>query len=416
MNQNLLKIIEKIDKNNGEIYLVGGAIRDEIMKIKNHDFDFCVCKLNREKFIEIFPEAKEVGNDFPVFLLDGMEFALARKEKKIGSGHKGFEVDSENIDIIDDLKRRDITINSIAKNMITGKIFDPYNGMEDIENKIIRATSDKFLEDPLRVYRVARFAAKLNFGVEENTINMMRNLKNELSTLPKERIFEEFRKAINSDNPENFFEILRKADLLDVHFKEIYDLIGAEQPVKYHPEGDSYNHTLLVLKNICKITKKEEYRYAALVHDLGKGVTPKNEYPHHYNHDINGVKLVINLGDRIGAKKSWTICGMVAAKEHMRGGIYGKMTPNKKVSFIETISKTKLGLEGLQLVVDADKMSMQTEKSERFLEIGKEILQNVDGKYVMKKYNIKQGEEIKRKLHEERTQYLKDNILKKNQI
>lgn len=406
----LVKIIEKIKLNNGEIYLVGGAIRDQIMNIQNHDLDFCICKLDKNKFLEIFPEAKEIGNNFSVFLLEGMEFALARKERKIEKGHKGFEIETENITIIEDLERRDITINSIAKNMITGEIVDPFNGVEDIKNKIIRATSQRFKEDPLRVYRVARFAAKFDFDIEENTLVLMKNLRSELNTLPKERIFEEFRKALNTDNPQVFFDVLREAEVLDVHFKEIYNLIGAEQPKQYHPEGDAYNHTMLVLKNISRMTKKEEIRYSGLVHDLGKGITPKEEYPHHYNHDINGAELVTKLGERIGVKKSWTKCGITSAREHMKAGIFGKMTIKKKVSFIEKISKTQLGLEGLQLVTNADKMSMNTEKTDSFLEIGKEILSKINGKYIMEKYQIEDGKKIKEKLHEERIEYMKKLI------
>lgn len=408
MKECLESIIQKIKENHGEVYLVGGAIRDQLMNIKNHDLDFCICKIDKNKFTEIFPRAKEVGNNFPVFLLDGMEFALARKERKVKKGHKGFEIKTKNIDIIEDLGRRDITINAIAKNMITGEIIDPYDGQKDIKNKIIRATTYKFAEDPLRVYRAARFAAKFNFKVEENTILMMNKLKNELNTLPKERIFEEFRKAINTDNPQIFFEILRKADILNIHFKEIYDLIGKPQPIKYHPEGDVYNHTMLVLEKISKTTKREEIRYAGLVHDLGKGITPKEEYPHHYNHDIKGVKAVIDLGNRIGVKKMWTSCGIVAAREHMKAGIFNQMTPKKKVSFIERISKTRLGLEGMQLVANADKMSKNTDEESEFLKIGNEILNKINGKYIINKYNINDGKKIKEKLHKERINYLKN--------
>lgn len=410
MNKNLKNIIKKIKENHGEIYLVGGAVRDQLMNIQNHDLDFCICKIDENKFKELFPNAIEVGKSFPVFLLEGMEFALARRERKIEKGHKGFKVETNGVEILEDLERRDITINAIAKNMITEEIIDPYNGLQDIKNKIIRATTHRFSEDPLRVYRASRFAAKFNFKVEENTIQMMNKLKNELNTLPKERIFEEFRKAINTDNPQIFFEVLRKADILDVHFREIYDLIGAEQPIKYHPEGDAYNHTMLVLEKISKTTKREEIRYAGLVHDLGKGITPKEEYPHHYGHDIKGVKLVINLGNRIGAKKLWTSCGIIAAREHMKAGIFNQMTIKKKVGFIERISKTKLGLEGMQLVANADRLAKNTDKKNNFLEIGNEILNKINGKYIINKYKINEGKEIKEKLHEERINYLK-NIL-----
>lgn len=156
------------------------------------------------------------------------------------------------------------------------------DGVKDIENKIIRATSKCFKEDPLRLYRVARFASELKFEVEQETIKMMYELKEELNTLSKERVFCEFRKALKTDKPSIFFNILREANVLDVHFKEIYNLIGSLQPVEYHPEGDSYNHTMIAVDNSVKFTDDLLIRYACLVHDLGKGLTPKAMYPHHY--------------------------------------------------------------------------------------------------------------------------------------
>ena len=156
------------------------------------------------------------------------------------------------------------------------------DGVKDIENKIIRATSKSFREDPLRVYRVARFASELNFKVEQETIKMMYELKKELSTLSKERVFCEFRKALKTNKPSIFFNILREANVLDIHFKEIYNLIGSLQPLEHHPEGDSYNHTMITVDNSVKLTDNLLIRYACLVHDLGKGLTPKEMYPHHY--------------------------------------------------------------------------------------------------------------------------------------
>lgn len=155
-------------------------------------------------------------------------------------------------------------------------------GIKDIESKIIRATSKSFKEDPLRVYRVARFASEFNFKVEQETIKMMNELKKELYTLSKERVFCEFRKALKTKKPSIFFNILREANVLDVHFKEIYNLIGSLQPLKHHPEGDSYNHTMLSVDNSANLTDNALTRYACLVHDLGKGLTPKEMYPHHY--------------------------------------------------------------------------------------------------------------------------------------
>ena len=277
------EIAKKILQNGGRLYLVGGAVRDSLLNRAIYDEDYCVVGIDKDTFVKLFPKCYARGKSFEVFDIEGKEFALARREKKIGKGHKEFEITTgKEITIEEDLKRRDLSINSIAKDVLTGKIIDPYGGVEDIKNKIIRATSKAFMEDPLRVYRTARFASELEFTVEENTIRMMDKLKNELETLSKERVFVEFRKALGTNKPSIFFNVLKEANVLDIHFKEIYDLIGSIQPIKYHPEGDSYNHTMLALDNAIQYTNDLLVRYSVLVHDLGKGLTPKEMYPHHY--------------------------------------------------------------------------------------------------------------------------------------
>lgn len=174
------------------------------------------------------------------------------------------------------------------------------------------------MEDPLRVYRVARFASELEFKVDENTLRLIKTLRDELDTLSKERVFIEFRKALSSNKPSKFFNVLREADVLNVHFKEIYDLIGSLQPLEYHPEGDSYNHTMITVDNSVELTDDLLIRYACLVHDLGKGLTPKEMYPHHHGHAEKGVEPVKNLSHRIGVPNSWKKAGLTSSKEHMR--------------------------------------------------------------------------------------------------
>lgn len=410
--ENIIEIAKKIAYNKGRLYLVGGAVRDKLNNIQYHDEDYCVTGLSYKKFEELFPNAHKRGKSFSVYDIDGKEFALARTEEKIGNGHTNFKiVTNENITIEEDLKRRDITINSIAQDVLTNQIIDPFNGVEDFKNKIIRATSQSFKEDPLRVYRVARFASKFNFSVDSDTIKLMNSIKSELKYLSVERVFEEFRKAINTDYPHIFFEVLKKANLLDIHFIEIYKLIGAIQPEQYHPEGDSYNHTILALKMAASITKDEKIRFSALVHDLGKGITPPSEYPHHINHDVRGVKQVQNFGNRLKMPNSWIKCGIVAAREHMKGGIFYKMTPKKQVDFIERIDKTILGLEGLEIVVESDRNCRGTKIEKiRFAELGKKVINNIKGTDIMKKYNLSPGIKLKEKIHEERVKYLKTLI------
>ena len=418
------EIANKIKQAGGELYLVGGAIRDELLGKITHDEDYCVTGITALKFKELFPEAHLRGKEFEVFDINGKEFAMARKESKQGIGHKEFQITTNpNITIEQDLARRDITINSIARNVLTGEIIDPYGGREDLKNKIIKATTLAFKEDPLRVYRVARFAAQLDFKVDDRTIILMKELKNELNSLSKERVFEEFKKALQTDKPSIFFKVLKKADVLDIHFKEINDLIGVEQPRQYHPEGDAYNHTMLVFDMATKLTKefpikrKLEIRFSALVHDLGKGKTPKEMYPHHYGHEEKGIELVEELGKRIKVPNNWIKCGKTACKEHMRGGIFYKMKPSTKVSFIERVDKSILGLDGLQIVVISDKMSGGRKNDIDYInfeEIGKKCLNEINGKYIKNKYNIKNGILFGNKLHEERINWMIETCKKYN--
>lgn len=414
MSKNILEIANKIKNEGGNLFLVGGAVRDKLLNKQIKDEDYCVTGITSKQFLSLFPQSFTRGKSFEVFDLDGKEFAMARTENKTGKGHKEFKITTnKEITIEQDLARRDITINSIAQEVLTGKIIDPFNGKRDLENRIIRATTGHFSEDPLRVYRVARFACSLEFEVEESTLKMMNNLKEELNSLSKERVFVEFSKALGEKKPSIFFEVLKKAEVLDVHFKEIYDLIGALQPPEHHPEGDSFNHTMLVVNKASELTDNLEWRFCALVHDLGKGLTPKQEYPHHYGHEIRGVEAVTTFGNRIKAPTLWIKSGKVACREHMRGGIFYKMKPSKKVDFIERVAKSTIGLQGLQIVVYADKLSSRNIDSGSidFETVGKKCLETVNGKTIKHKYNIEDGIKFKEVLHQERVKWIKNFVL-----
>ena len=298
----------------------------------------------------------------------------------------------------------------MAKNVLTGEVIDIYNGKEDLKNKIIRATTNAFIEDPLRVYRVARFASTLEFNVEQNTIEMMKKLKEELKSLSQERVFIEFKKALQSNKPSIFFEVLKKANVLDVHFKEIYDLIGKSQPIEYHPEGDSYNHTMIVVDNSTKLTNDLSIRFSSLVHDLGKGITPEKMLPHHYGHDINGVKLVESFGKRLKVPQNFIKCGKVAAKEHMLGGIFNQMTPKKQVDFINRVSKSNLGLDGMKIVVMADRYRNGNFPNDiNFDIIGKKMISQINGKYIKEKYGIVNTKEVGELIRKEQIEWMKKN-------
>ena len=350
------EIALRIKNAGGTLYLVGGAVRDQIMGRQIKDEDYCVTGLSFDEFRKLFPKAKIQGKAFGVFVLENKEFAMARTEEKTGTGHKEFNIKTnKNITIEEDLSRRDLSINAIAQDVLTKRIIDPFNGIKSIKEKTLRAVTEKFKEDPLRVYRVARFSAELEFKVDKKTLSLMHELKDELLSLSKERVFGELRKAIKVDKPSIFFEVLKQANVLDVHFKEIYNLIGVVQPEKYHPEGDAYNHTMLSLDTVAKITQDEVVRFCVLVHDLGKGKTPKELYPHHYGHEERGIEPLRILAKRIGLPNNWKSSSITAIKEHMKGGIFYKMSIPKQVSFIERVAKSRLGLEGLQTVVYADR-------------------------------------------------------------
>lgn len=373
-------IAQKIANAGGRLYLVGGAVRDICLGIAPKDYDYCVTGLTSDEFMNLFPESFLRGKDFPVFDLEHTEFALARKERKIAPGHNGFSIETnKSITIEDDLVRRDITVNSIAIDVLTDEVIDPFGGKKDCENKIIRATSNAFLEDPLRVYRVARFAAQLNFKVDSNTYDLMKSLKAELPTLSVERVFVEFRKALLSKNPSVFFLVLKNAECLDVHFTEIYKQIGIPQPLKYHPEGDVFNHTMEVIERAALKTSDELIRFAALVHDFGKIATPKDILPHHYNHENNGDELVRNFCNKLKMPTNYKKVGITSCREHMKAGKFYNLKPSTKVDFLTKNSKTILGLKGLEIVANSDK---SRDEEIKFADIGNKMLEEVNGKTV----------------------------------
>ena len=368
-----------IQNNGGKLYLVGGAVRDEIMGRPLHDKDYCVTGISKEKFINLFPNAKIIGKDFPVFLIDKYQVALARKDIKKSNGYKGFKVvTSKEISIEDDLKRRDLTINAIAKDVMSGEIIDPYSGIDDIKTKRLRHVSKSFSEDPLRAYRVARFASELEFEVDKKTYELMEKIKPELSYLTCDRVFLELRKALNTKRPSIFFNVLKRANILDVHFKEINDLIGVIQPSEYHPEGDVFNHTMIVLDRVAKETKDECVRFAALLHDLGKSMTPKEILPQHIGHDKVGIELVDRVCDRLNIPSKWRKCAKEVVKYHMKAGICTTMRPYKQAVFFNKMNRTSIGIKNLYIISKAD--DMLNRKRIDFSKIAMEVLKNINGK------------------------------------
>lgn len=291
-----------------QIYLVGGAVRDQLLHLPVKDRDWLVVGATPEQLIE--QGYHQVGKDFPVFLdpKTKEEYALARTERKSGQGYTGFICDfSADITLEQDLLRRDLTINAIAQDE-KGKLYDPYNGIKDLENRILRHISPAFAEDPLRVLRVARFAARfahLGFKIAPETLKLMRQLtkQGEISHLTAERVWLETEKALNEKNPEVYFEILRNVGALNVLMPELDTLYGVPNPPQHHPEIDSFVHTMLVLQQTVLLTENTELnksavRFAAVCHDLGKAFSPKSILPHHYGHEQKGIQPTRDICNR----------------------------------------------------------------------------------------------------------------------
>ncbi|MFT5593415.1 MAG: tRNA nucleotidyltransferase (CCA-adding enzyme) [Oceanicoccus sp.] len=287
-----------------KIYLVGGAVRDQLLNIQYQDKDWVVVGTTPDELIA--QGYKQVGADFPVFLhpKSQEEYALARTERKSGHGYQGFSVDfGKDVTLEEDLVRRDLTINAMAQDE-NGIIYDPFNGQADIQTKTLRHVSDAFSEDPLRVLRVARFAARfhhLGFSVAEETIALMKQISEsgELKHLTPERVWVETQKSLHEKSPWIYFEILKQCNGLKDTFSELDELFGVPQPEKHHPEIDTGIHSLLSLEQACTLSDDGDVRFAALMHDLGKAKTNKEKWPQHIAHETLGLKPIKKMCDRL---------------------------------------------------------------------------------------------------------------------
>jgi len=318
-----LDFAKKINAAGGTAYLVGGAVRDKFRNVTAHDKDYCVTGLDEKNFNRLFPNAAKFGKSFPVYSIeiDGAqcEVAFARTEKKICAGYRGFEISfSPDVTIEQDLYRRDTTINAMAIEILSGELIDPFGGREDVINKKIRAVSKHFVDDPVRALRAARQAAQFNFEICAETVEAMRLCRYELAHEPTERIFDELQTALKTDKPSTFFRSLERADLLEVTFPEIDQLRGKIQPTHFHPEGDAYEHTLQIVDDVAKINPKPIVRFAALMHDIGKGTTPPEKLPHHYKHELRGLEVLDKMNSRMTLPNEWKKIAAFVIREHMR--------------------------------------------------------------------------------------------------
>lgn len=304
-----------------QVYLVGGAVRDEQLGIPLKERDWCVVGATPSELLDL--GYKQVGKDFPVFLHPRTreEYALARTERKTAPGYHGFAVDfSPQVTIEDDLLRRDLTINALAKDA-DGNLVDPYGGIKDIENRVLRHVSEAFSEDPVRVLRVAKFAARfarLGFRIAGETMSLMRSMVNqgEVDALVPDRVWKETEAALRQGNSRVYFEVLRGCGALERLFPEIDALFGVPQPAKWHPEIDTGLHTMLVLDQAEALSASLDVRFAALTHDLGKGTTPQADLPNHHGHETRGCALIRKLSDRLPVPRSARDLALIVSEFH----------------------------------------------------------------------------------------------------
>ncbi|MEY4769057.1 MAG: hypothetical protein RL637_1696, partial [Pseudomonadota bacterium] len=287
-----------------QIFLVGGAVRDQLLQRPVSERDWVVVGGTAEQLLS--QGFRAVGRDFPVFLhpQTGEEYALARTERKIAAGYHGFAIQAgESVSLEQDLLRRDLTINAIAQDA-SGQLIDPYRGLQDLQQRWLRHISPAFAEDPVRILRVARFAARyahLGFKIADETMDLMRQMvvNGEVEHLVPERVWAEIEKALTEINPEIFFQSLRNCGALEKILPELNQLFGIPQPAHYHPEIDCGIHSLFVLQQASILSLKTSVRFAALVHDLGKGKTPIAILPHHYGHEMRGLAIFSQLANRL---------------------------------------------------------------------------------------------------------------------
>lgn len=305
-----------------QVFLVGGAVRDCLMGRPCADRDYVVVGGSPAQMLEA--GFHQVGAAFPVFLHPdtGDEYALARTERKTGPGYTGFTVyAAPDVSLADDLARRDLTVNAMARSL-EGDVIDPYGGQADLSNKVLRhVCAESFVEDPVRVLRLARFAARYReFSVAPETLALCRQMveAGELDHLVPERVWQEFAKGLMEAQPSRMFEVLRSCGALQVLLPELDQLAGVPQPAAHHPEGDAFVHVLMVVDMAAALGASLEVRFAALMHDLGKGVTPVEMLPSHHNHEDAGVPLVAAVCSRLKAPSACKQLALTACKEHTR--------------------------------------------------------------------------------------------------
>jgi tRNA nucleotidyltransferase (CCA-adding enzyme) len=323
-----------------QVYLVGGAVRDALLGLPVRERDWVVVGGTRDELLNM--RYREVGRDFPVFLHPETheEFALARLERKVAPGYRGFTVEfGPDVTLEEDLARRDLTINAIAQ-AADGSLVDPYGGQRDLAARVLRHVSDAFIEDPVRVLRVARFAARfapLGFHVAPETLDLMHSMveRREVDALVAERVWQESENALHQPAASTFFKVLRDCGALAPIFPELDALFGVPQPAQWHPEIDTGVHTLMVLDQAVALSDDPRVRFAALVHDLGKGSTPPSEWPSHRGHEERSVALIDALCARLKVPGDYRELAVIVARYHGIVHRVFELRPKTLLEFME---------------------------------------------------------------------------------
>ena len=306
-----------------KVYLVGGAVRDKLLGIPVQERDWVVVGSTPQQLLD--KKFRQVGRDFPVFLHPETkeEYALARTERKSAPGYYGFDCDfNSTVTLEEDLGRRDLTINAMAMDE-QGNLIDPYQGQQDLNNRILRHVSPAFIEDPVRVLRVARFAARfhyLGFKLANETRSLMYSMvkQGELKHLVPERVWQELQRSLSEKNPEQFILSLRSCGALQVILPELNALFGVPNPYQYHPEIDSGVHTLMVLEAAVSLSQDPVIRFAALVHDLGKALTPMGIWPKHHGHEEKGGAVIESLCSRLRIPNDYRTLANLVSRFHLK--------------------------------------------------------------------------------------------------
>lgn len=397
-------------------YLVGGAVRDQLLGYPVNERDWVVVGSTPDELIK--QGYQKVGRDFPVFLhpVTREEYALARTERKIGSGYYGFTCNfNPKVTLEDDLARRDLTINAMAMDE-TGGLIDPYHGQDDVHARLLRHVSPAFVEDPVRVLRVARFAARyhhLGFKLADETRALMYDMvkRGELSHLVAERVWQEFQRSLQEKDPDVFISTLRSCGALRVVLPELDALFGVPNTPLYHPEIDSGIHTLMVLRAAVVLSDDPMTRFAALVHDLGKACTPVVEWPSHRGHETRGLPVIASLCQRLRIPVDYRKFSLMASRFHLNIHRLYELRANTIVRTLEQTDAFRRPewFEKLLLVCEADARGIGRDVEYKQAEGWRAVLKKcttMSAKSLVEEGY--KGEAIKIALHERRVAVVQD--------